>query len=427
MQAFYESLALDPKVKQQLTAKNAGETLVSLFEDALPKVQEEIGPIAVNMDFLRTFSDIIAPLTVEFAPVVLDQITDQIGRGFYQGLDQNAVVLSLTEKKNNLLMWAHYAQQHKGMVIGFNSDHEFFNKKLNPSDDFRHLRKVSYEQERPTVRFGEDDDFSRILLTKSIEWAYEDEWRMILPMQMAEEVFIHQGEKVHLFPFPPDAVVEIILGARIPDNTRKRVREFMLGNSKYKHAVLQESRLDRKEFKLNFINIPSANGGFRRRVPRQTNKNMANYTAIILWKCDSPESFVKNQYTRGHEWSFDGGVTVPASSSPHAVRVPFSVEAAVDPEEALVASAASCHMLTFLWLAAKAGFNIESYTDNAVGEMAATESGSQWVSKITLDPQIVWIGDKPSTEQLNDLHHHAHEQCFIANSIKSEIVVAGFE
>lgn len=154
---------------------------------------------------------------------------------------------------------------------------------------------------------------------------------------------------------------------------------------------------------------------------------MSTYTATISWKSDSPETFTKNRYTRGHEWSFDGGVTVPASSSPHVVRVPFSVEAAVDPEEALVASASSCHMLTFLWLAAKAGFNIESYTDNAVGEMAATESGSQWVSRITLDPQIVWIGDEPTSEQLADLHHRAHEGCFIANSIKSEIVLTGFE
>jgi organic hydroperoxide reductase OsmC/OhrA len=150
---------------------------------------------------------------------------------------------------------------------------------------------------------------------------------------------------------------------------------------------------------------------------------MSTFTAIITWKSDSPETFTTNKYTRWHEWSFDGGVTVPASSSPHAVRVPFSVEAAVDPEEALVASAASCHMLTFLWLAAKAGFNIASYTDDAVGELAAMEDGRQWMSKITLDPQIEWLGDPPTAEQLADLHHRAHEECYIANSIKSEIVI----
>lgn len=147
------------------------------------------------------------------------------------------------------------------------------------------------------------------------------------------------------------------------------------------------------------------------------------YQAIISWKSDSPDTFAQNKYTRGHTWEFDGGVTVPASSSPHAVRVPFSVESAIDPEEALVASAASCHMLTFLWLAAKGGFNIASYADNAVGEMSPSENGSQWVSRITLDPQIEWLGDPPTAEQLADLHHRAHEGCYIANSIKSEIVI----
>ncbi len=150
---------------------------------------------------------------------------------------------------------------------------------------------------------------------------------------------------------------------------------------------------------------------------------MGNYSARISWSCDAPETFTKNRYSRGHEWSFDGGISVPASSSPHVVRLPFSVEEAVDPEEALVASAASCHMLTFLYLAARDGFNVASYTDNAVGEMAKTESGSEWVARITLDPQIEWIGDEPTAEQLADLHHRAHEGCYIANSIKSEIVI----
>ncbi|CAN5498166.1 OsmC family protein [soil metagenome] len=150
---------------------------------------------------------------------------------------------------------------------------------------------------------------------------------------------------------------------------------------------------------------------------------MSTYTATITWKSDSPESFTKQRYTRGHLWAFDGGVTVPASSSPHVVPR-FSVEAAVDPEEALVASAASCHMLTFLYLAAKAGFNIAAYSDNAVGEMAALEDGRQWLAKITLDPNIEWLGDAPNAEELAELHHDAHRECYIANSIKSEVVVS---
>ena len=152
-----------------------------------------------------------------------------------------------------------------------------------------------------------------------------------------------------------------------------------------------------------------------------------SYSAKICWISDSPQAFAKNQYSRGHEWSFDGGVTVPASSSPQSVKLPYSVEAAVDPEEALVAATASCHMLTFLWLAAKAGFDIASYVDQAVGEMSPAEDGRLWVSRITLDPVIDWVGEAPSREQLAELHHHAHEGCYIANSIRTAISIKGFE
>jgi len=154
---------------------------------------------------------------------------------------------------------------------------------------------------------------------------------------------------------------------------------------------------------------------------------MHTYTARISWKSDSPDTFTKNRYTRGHTWSFDGGVEVPASSSPLAVRVPFSIEAAVDPEEALVASASSCHMLTFLWVAAKKGFTIESYDDNAIGEMTTADDGKQWISKITLDPKIVWAGATPTSDELAEMHHAAHEGCYIANSIKSDVVIAGID
>lgn len=151
---------------------------------------------------------------------------------------------------------------------------------------------------------------------------------------------------------------------------------------------------------------------------------MSIYTARVIWKGDSPDAFTKNRYTRGHEWKFDGGVTVPASSSPHSVRLPFSLEAAVDPEEALVASAASCHMLMLLWLAAKRGFRIDAYEDNAEGVMEKLPDGRQWISRITLRPSIEWAGEKlPTSGEVDELHHAAHEQCYIANSLRSEIVV----
>ncbi|EDY18916.1 OsmC family protein [Chthoniobacter flavus Ellin428] len=123
---------------------------------------------------------------------------------------------------------------------------------------------------------------------------------------------------------------------------------------------------------------------------------------------------------------FDGGLTVPASPSPQVVPTPWSNPANIDPEEAYVASLSSCHMLTFLWLAGKAGFLVESYRDEAAGVMAKNERGSSWVSKVTLHPQIVWSGEKqPTAEEIDKLHHRSHEECYIANSVKTEVVVAG--
>jgi organic hydroperoxide reductase OsmC/OhrA len=148
------------------------------------------------------------------------------------------------------------------------------------------------------------------------------------------------------------------------------------------------------------------------------------YLATISWKRGSDEPFSDGKYSRAHQWSFDGGVTVPASSSPHSVRLPYSRADAVDPEEALVASLSSCHMLTFVYLAQKAGYVVDSYEDRAVGVMTKNERGKLFVSKVTLRPRIVFSGAKqPNAAQLDELHHHAHEECYIANSVLTEVVV----
>jgi organic hydroperoxide reductase OsmC/OhrA len=150
------------------------------------------------------------------------------------------------------------------------------------------------------------------------------------------------------------------------------------------------------------------------------------YRASVTWKRGDDVKFTDQRYSRRHEWSFDGGITVPASSSPMSVRLPYSVAEAVDPEEALVAALASCHMLTFLYVAAKQGFVVDDYADDAVGEMTTNERGKFWVSKVTLSPRITFSGEKrPSPEQLDGLHHLAHEECYIANSVKGEVVVRG--
>src|SRR6266705_5497110 len=148
---------------------------------------------------------------------------------------------------------------------------------------------------------------------------------------------------------------------------------------------------------------------------------MSEYKATIKWQRTSPD-FLKGKYSREHTWTFDGGVTVPASSSPSVVPVPYSNPAHVDPEEAFVASISSCHMLTFVYLAGKRGFQMDSYEDEAVGVLTKNEKGAPWVSLVTLHPKIIYSGGKqPSAADEKQLHHLAHEQCYIANSIKTEV------
>lgn len=152
---------------------------------------------------------------------------------------------------------------------------------------------------------------------------------------------------------------------------------------------------------------------------------MAQHLASIHWQFAGGD-FRKGRYSRAHSWRFDGGLEVPASPSPHVVPAPWSEAGAVDPEEAFVASLASCHMMTFLFLAARAGFEVLSYDDEAVGTMVKNEQGRWWVNEVVLKPRIVYGGDKgaPSADEVADLHHAAHEECFIANSVKTHITVA---
>ena len=142
------------------------------------------------------------------------------------------------------------------------------------------------------------------------------------------------------------------------------------------------------------------------------------YTATVEWARAPDEPFTDNRYSRGHQWRFDGGVTLRASSSPHVVPR-YSDPAGVDPEEAFIAAISSCHMLTFLYLAAKGGFVVDSYSDTAEGVMAKTD-GRVWVSQVTLRPLILWA-DPPDRVTRDALHHAAHAECFIANSVKTDI------
>ena len=150
---------------------------------------------------------------------------------------------------------------------------------------------------------------------------------------------------------------------------------------------------------------------------------MSEHLATIEWSRDG-EVFTDNQYARAHDWRFDGGAVVRGSSAPSSVPVPQSDPAAVDPEEALVAAVSSCHMLFFLGYAAKAGFVVDHYQDDAVGVLGRDERGKISITALTLRPAVAFSGElQPDAAALDDLHHRAHEACYIASSIRAEVTV----
>ncbi len=151
---------------------------------------------------------------------------------------------------------------------------------------------------------------------------------------------------------------------------------------------------------------------------------MSEYTARLLWQRQPLEAFTDNRYSRRHSVTFDGGAVVPASSSPAVVPLPFSDASAVDPEEMFVASLSSCHMLWFLSLAAAAGHHIERYEDEAAGTMGRNAEGRTAMTRVVLRPRVQFVSGTaaPDAKTVHALHHEAHAQCFIANSVKTDVL-----
>lgn len=149
---------------------------------------------------------------------------------------------------------------------------------------------------------------------------------------------------------------------------------------------------------------------------------MSKHIATVHWQRDQ-QVFIDSRYSRAHQWQFDGGVSVAASSSPDVVPLPYSVEENVDPEEAFIASLSSCHMLFFLSIAAKKRWCVDQYIDQAYGEMGQNAAGKQAMLSVVLRPSVKFAGDAPSDAQIAKAHHQAHDLCFLANSVNCEIVI----
>lgn len=150
---------------------------------------------------------------------------------------------------------------------------------------------------------------------------------------------------------------------------------------------------------------------------------MSEHIATIHWQRNQAK-FIDNRYSREHTWQFDGGIEIAASASPHVIPQPYSNAACIDPEEAFVASLSSCHMLWFLSIAAKKRLIVDYYNDQAIGLMEKNKDGKVAITKVRLRPQVTFVGDNPPTDkQVEKMHQEAHHSCFLASSVKTEIVV----
>jgi len=151
---------------------------------------------------------------------------------------------------------------------------------------------------------------------------------------------------------------------------------------------------------------------------------MSEYHATIQWQRNDNEDFLGNKFSRAHNWTFDGGLTVPASASSKIVPLPYALDENIDPEEAFIAALSSCHMLFFIAYAAKKRFVVDDYTDHASGVLAENSEGKMAMTQVTLRPKVVFSGEHlPSREDIEKIHHMSHEKCYIANSVTSDIII----
>ena len=253
LQVIYSSLAETDGFKDQLNEAN----VKSMFRDQFEEVKDQITPemqALFTPEFLDICIDFLTPSAIEYAPAMMDElIMPAMQTGFYKGFSESLGILSLTEKYDNLLMWAHYAENHKGFVIGFDGENDFFHHKHSEDDELRHIRKVQYSEERPNIQLNIIDDMADIFLTKSKEWEYEQEWRMLERMLDANKTIQKNDEAICLFSFPAECVKEVILGCRMLPSIRREIIDYLVSDEQYSAVKIYEAGIDEKEFKLNII------------------------------------------------------------------------------------------------------------------------------------------------------------------------------
>jgi hypothetical protein len=257
MQPFLAGLAEEPSLDRQFD-----ERLGALVDSEIDKCLATLPPkkrAAINRDWLRAELLRQAPDALGLVKQLATIATPFISKEIYKGVNENFGALCLTEKPANLLMWAHYADHHKGAVVEFAADHQFFSRRLGPNDDFRHFRKVVYREQRPAV-FLSNSDAIEFFYFKSREWSYENEWRLIVPLADCSQRVERAPEcPICLFHLPPASVRSMILGCRMPESNKYELAKLLRSNLDFHHVVLEQAYPDERLFKIQRRSVDHEN------------------------------------------------------------------------------------------------------------------------------------------------------------------------
>lgn len=222
-----------PEILREEMSKLPAELLSKLSPDAL-------------MDFvLRQFPDINKNVQA-MAKQLMPMLQEKMGQTF----DGRIGILCLSEVADNLLMWAHYADSHRGFLIEFDEKSPFFDRRISPVDDLRHLRKVTYSSQRPALTLADVKDFSPFMM-KGLDWQYEAEWRMIMPLDAASRIIGEGANAVHLFEFPADALSSVVLGCRMSEASKAEIRQVLASSPHYGHVRCVEAEIDSEHYRLH--------------------------------------------------------------------------------------------------------------------------------------------------------------------------------
>lgn len=259
-QAFNDPFELKPHIYSLASKSFLEDDFNRNFDASLREVYEKqpikfkkATPFSVFATLAMSKRDGILSSVIEMAK----HFTPQIKELVHEGLEKNIGILSLTEKDNNLLMWAHYANSHKGLVVEFDETHRFFNQKKSEKNESMCLKKVEYSSQRPSLELSQVESINSFLV-KGNAWEYEQEWRMLHPLAEADSIIENQPHDIHLFKVPFLAIKSVLIGVRATEETRKELTRIIMSNSELGHVKIYEMHIHESQFELEKkLHVPS--------------------------------------------------------------------------------------------------------------------------------------------------------------------------